>query len=419
MENKTVTTEVKNRGWVVTFAAVGVNLALGVLYTWSVISKGIPESWHWTEAQKSLPYAVACLIFSLTMIPAGRLQDKIGPRITATIGGILVGLGMVLTSLGTTPMLYIIGFGVLTGIGLGFGYAAATPPAVKWFPAKKTGMIAGIVVSGFGLASVYTAPLSNWLIGTYGMQRALLVLGILFFTAVIVLAQFLKAPPASYKPAGAAVAPAASGAKVQRIDFRPREILATPQFYQLWFMYACGSGAGLMIIAKLSAIVKNQAGISLGFLLVAMLAIGNGSGRIVAGIISDKIGRQKTMLIAFLFQALLVFLLSKANTGSPLANIVILSVISALIGANYGANLSLFPSITKDYWGLKNFGINYGFVFTAWGMGGFMLAFFAGKLYDIYHSFSYAYYGASTLLIMAAILSFFVKAPKPKDEVAA
>jgi OFA family oxalate/formate antiporter-like MFS transporter len=93
---------------------------------------------------------------------------------------------------------------------------------------------------------------------------------------------------------------------------------------------------------------------------------------------------------------------------------VILSVISALIGANYGANLALFPSITKDYWGLKNFGINYGVVFTAWGVGGFMLSFFVGKLYDKYHSFTIGYYTASTLLIIAAILSFLVKPPKAK-----
>src|SRR3989337_54175 len=100
------------------------------------------------------------------MVPAGRLQDRLGPRLTATIGGILVGAGMVLARvMSTHPELslagFIIGFGVLAGAGIGFGYAAATPPAVKWFPPEKTGMIAGIVVSGFGLASVYTAPLSK------------------------------------------------------------------------------------------------------------------------------------------------------------------------------------------------------------------------------------------------------------------
>ena len=113
---------IKNHGWRVTFAGVGINLALGILYTWSVISKGIPAEWNWTEADKSLPYAVACLVFCLVMVPAGRMQDKIGPRIVATIGGLLVGLGMIIASFTVSPLGYVIGFGILTGAGIGFGY---------------------------------------------------------------------------------------------------------------------------------------------------------------------------------------------------------------------------------------------------------------------------------------------------------
>ena len=105
------------------------------------------------------------------MVPAGRLQDKFGPRVVAAIGGILVGLGFIITSLTTTPVGFVIGFGILSGAGIGCGYAAATPAAVKWFPASKTGQIAGIVVSGFGLASVYAAPLAKVLLVQFGMQK--------------------------------------------------------------------------------------------------------------------------------------------------------------------------------------------------------------------------------------------------------
>ncbi len=136
----------------------------GNSYTWSVISKEIPANWGWKEAEKSWPYAIACLVFAIMMVPAGRLQDKIGPRLVATFGGLLVGAGMILASMTTSYWGYVIGFGILAGTGIGFGYASATPPAVKWFRAARTGMIAGIVVSGFGLASVYAAPLSKWLI---------------------------------------------------------------------------------------------------------------------------------------------------------------------------------------------------------------------------------------------------------------
>ena len=411
-EVRTAAASVKNIGWRVTFAGLGVNLALGILYTWSVLSKGIPEAWGWTESDKSLPYSAACLTFCIIMVLAGRMQDRIGPRIVATLGGVLVGIGMILASLTTSPMGFVAGFGIFAGAGIGFGYASATPPAVKWFPAAKTGLIAGIVVSGFGLASVYASPLAKALNTAYGTQKTMLILGVLFLFVVVILAQLLKAPPAGYRPQGSAPAPAAgSAAAMKKEDFTPKEVLATAQFYLLWFMYACGAGAGLMIIAKLAVIAELQAGIKLGYVLVAVLALGNGCGRVTAGVLSDKIGRKPTFVICFLLQAVLIMLLSKATTGSPLASVPALVVISALIGANYGANLSLFPSITKDFYGLKNFGVNYGLVFTAWGVGGFMLALGAGKVYDVYKTFSYAYYGAVALLILAAMITVVVKAP--------
>jgi len=396
-------------GWRVTFAGLGVNLALGILYTWSVISKGLPDSW--TATEKSLPYSLACFVFCLTMVPAGRMQDRFGPRLVTTLGGILVGAGMILAGLWITPMGFIVGFGVLAGAGIGFGYASATPPAVKWFPAAKTGLIAGVVVSGFGLASVYAAPLSKWLIGSFGIPTTMTALGVAFLIVVVGLAQLLKPPPPGYMPGekdrNGNIAKAPAGA-----DFKPTEMLRTWQFYVLWFMYACGAGAGLMIISKLATIADKQAGIRLGFLLVVALAVGNGAGRILAGMLSDRMGRRKTMLVCFVFQAALVFGLSMATEGSVLAGMAALALVSALVGANYGANLSLFPSITKDYYGLKNFGVNYGLVFTAWGIGGLTLSILMGRVYDRYQIFTYAYYVAAGLLVAAALTTFIIKAPR-------
>jgi len=420
MSNETVPLQddFKNLGWRNTFAGMGINLALGILYTWSVISKGIPDEWGWTETEKSLPYMFSCLIFALVMVPAGRMQDKLSPRLVATIGGVLVGIGFIVAAQTTSYVGYLLGFGILAGAGIGFGYASATPPAVKWFPPAKTGMIAGIVVSGFGLASVYAAPLANWLTATYGLNKMMMILGAGFLVVVVGLAQLLKPPDkvlqfvAEYGDVGRKKNDSMAGLPViKENDFTPKQMLSTCSFYMLWFMYACGAGAGLMIISKLSPIASDQTGIQLGFLLVAVLAIGNGGGRIVAGIMSDKIGRKATMLICFIAQAVLILLLSQAREGNVLAKVPVMAVISALIGANYGANLALFPSITKDFYGLNNFGTNYGLVFTSWGVGGFMLAFLAGKMFDIYQTYAIAYYSASTLLVLAAAMVFFLRTP--------
>ncbi|HSW29158.1 MAG TPA: OFA family MFS transporter [Longimicrobiales bacterium] len=403
-----------NRGWTVTLAGTGINLALGVLYTWSVISKGIPDAWGWTETEKALPYAVACLMFSVVMVPAGRMQDRMSPRLVATIGGVLVGLGLMLASRMTSPLGYIIGFGVLAGSGIGFGYASATPPAVKWFPAAKTGVIAGIVVSGFGLASVYTAPLARWAIDQYGLPTTVMGFGVGFLVIVTGLAQLLAPPPKGYVPAGTPPANPGTAAPL-REDFTPGEVLMTRQFYLLWFMFACGAGAGLMIISKLATMVEVQAGVTLGFVLVAVLAIGNGGGRIIAGTLSDRIGRQATLVICFVLQAVCIMLLALANEQNILGSAAVMALISALIGANYGANLAIFPSITRDYYGLKNFGVNYGLVFTSWGLGGFMLALLAGRVYDATQSFNFAYYCSAALLIVAAAVTLLVKPPQARS----
>jgi len=403
----------KNHRWLVVFAGVGLNLILGVLYSWSVVSKKIPADWNWTEADRSLPYSVACLAFSLAMVPAGRMQDRIGPRVVATIGALLMGAGMILASLANTPLMYTLGFGLFVGLGMGFGYSSTTPPAIKWFPATRTGLIAGIVVGGFGVASVYIAPLAEALINAYGVPRTMFSIGVGTLIIATGLAQLLKVPPPGYLPAGT-VAPSVERAS-RKIDFTPMEVLGTWQFYVLWFMYACGAGAGLMIISKLAKIVDAQAGLKLGFLLVACLAVGNGGGRVVAGLVSDKIGRRPTLFGCFLMQAVLILLLSQASAENFLGSTLVLIVLSALIGANYGANLALFPSITKDFYGLKNFGVNYGLIFTAWGLGGFMLSMLAGKVYDATKAFTFAYECSAGLLVAAAVVTFLVTPPRHEN----
>ncbi len=422
-------------GWRVVFAGLGINLALGVLYSWSVISGEIAKAgWAWSGPEsasaRSLPYSIACLVFCLVMVPAGRMQDKLSPKIVATVGGILVGIGMIVASVvdaSASNIGYVIGFGILAGAGIGCGYASATPPAVKWFPPAKTGMIAGIVVSGFGLASVYAAPLSKWLAATYGLATMMMVLGIGFLIVVVTLAQFLK-PPHKALQFVKKLGPNAAGqatSVVEHQEFLPSEMLKTWQFYVLWFMYACGAGAGLMVISCCKKIVAN-AGIAEQMAIAAVmgLALGNGGGRVIAGMLSDKLGRNRTMLLFFLLQAGAIVGLSIASTQeAPSAALLI--GIAALVGANYGSNLALFPAMTKDFYGLKNFGMNYGCIFTAWGIGGFVLAQFAARVYDgkIVESwkgdYKFAFYTSAALLVAAAILTFVVKAPTHPDDLAA
>jgi len=408
-----------NKGWVVTLSGTGINLALGILYAWSIfkaaiessIKKGGPDAFAWDKAAVNDPYALSCLLFAFAMIIAGKLQDKIGPKYTAMMGGVLVGSGFIICSQTNSYGMWILGFGVLFGLGMGFGYSSATPPALKWFPPAKTGMIAGTVVAGFGLAPIYIAPLGSYLLANYGIEKSMLYLGIGFTVVVCGLSNLLQNPPQGYVPGGAP----AAGSTVKKpaaVDLTPSQLLSTAEFYILWTIFFIGSGAGLMVIGSIAGMAKKSMGAN-AFIAVAVMAIGNAGGRIVAGLLSDKIGRRYTLLLVLLFQACLMIAAIFITGGQ--ASPVLLVLLASFIGFNYGANLCLFPSYAKDLWGLKNFGINYGCLFTAWGVGGLVLVRIAEMLKVSSGDFNSSFYAACGLLVFAALLTFALKDRKAES----
>ena len=398
--------ESPHKGWRVALAGLGINLALGVLYTWSMFKAAIEKDFGWKGSQLNDPYALCCLVFAFAMILAGRCQDKFGPRLTASIGGLLVAAGMILISTTNSYTVWVLGFGVLVGTGIGFGYSSATPPALKWFPPSKTGLIAGLVVAGFGLAPVYLAPTSDFLLRNFGLLKAMLIFGVAFAVIVCGLAQLLVNPPAGYS---ADLAGGSNSKPVETVNLSPTQIVRTPSFWLLWILYFIGAGAGLMVISSISGMAKKTMGDS-AFIAVAVMALGNAAGRIVAGLLSDKIGRKWTLMLVLLIQAALMFLAIPVTNSIDGAKYVIV-LVATFIGFNYGANLSLFPSFTKDLWGLKNFGMNYGCLFTAWGVGGFVLSRLQQMLKAGSGSFNSSFITAAVLLLIGAAMTLLIKTP--------
>ena len=398
--------ESPHKGWRVALAGLGINLALGVLYTWSMFKAAIEKDFGWKGSQLNDPYALCCLVFAFAMILAGRCQDKLGPRLTASIGGLLVAAGMILISTTNSYAVWVLGFGVLVGTGIGFGYSSATPPALKWFPPSKTGLIAGLVVAGFGLAPVYLAPTSDFLLRNFGLLKAMLIFGVAFAVIVCGLAQLLVNPPAGYS---ADLAGGSNSKPVETVNLSPVQIVRTPSFWLLWALYFIGAGAGLMVISSISGMAKKTMGDS-AFIAVAVMALGNAAGRIVAGLLSDKIGRKWTLMLVLLIQAVLMFLAIPVTNSIGGAKYVIV-LVATFIGFNYGANLSLFPSFTKDLWGLKNFGMNYGCLFTAWGVGGFVLSRLQQMLKAGSGSFNSSFITAAVLLLIGAAMTLLIKSP--------
>lgn len=411
---------IKNKGWTVVSAGLAINLALGVLYAWSIFKGAIKASienggegaFQWDIATINDPYAVCCLAFAFSMILAGKCQDKIGPARTALIGGLLMGAGFLLMAFSSSYAAWVIGFGILAGSGFGFGYSAATPPALKWFSPSKTGLIAGIVVAGFGIAPVYIAPLASYLIGSFGIPKSMLFLGIGFSILVCGLSFLLANPPQGYQPAEPAdPGPLAKlNASKPVVNASVSEMLRNYKFYVLWVAFFIGSGAGLMVIGSVAGLAKNSMG-AMAFVAVAIMALGNAGGRVVAGVLSDKIGRRATLFIMLSLQAVMMFVaMAVVNSGSA----VLLVLLATFIGFNYGSNLCLFPSFAKDYWGTKNYGLNYGVLFTAWGVGGFVMGKVSEMLSAQPGGLGKSFMLSGVLLIAGAALTIFLAELKPE-----
>jgi len=387
--------------WVVFASAVIISLALGILYTWSILKSAIeksidiggPGAFQWDKATLNDPYSVAVLVFAFVMIISGKIFDKLGPRITALTGGILVTAGLLIAGSSVRYEMWIIGYGILVGSGIGFGYAVITPVVLKWFPPEKTGLIAGIIVAGFGLSSVYMAPLFSFLINKNGISYALSFYAVFFAVIVGIFSFLLFNPPTGKNIENNSVNKSDS-------DITVSQLLIKPEFYILWITYFIGAGAGLMVISFVTEMVKKGLGEE-AFLGVVILAIGNSGGRILGGYLSDKIGRIITLLIMFLFQSLLMILCGLFIDKGMSTAVLLLS--ATLIGLNYGSNLSLFPSLTKDLWGLKNFGVNYGFLFTAWGLGGFILSRVSQMIKTVTGSLEYSFILGGILLAIGSI----------------
>jgi OFA family oxalate/formate antiporter-like MFS transporter len=395
-----------NRWWRVV-GGLFMNLALGSLYAWSVFVAPLEKEFGWKRADTSLVFTWAIVVFALSFVLAGRLQDKLGPFMVSVVGSILLTVGFLLSSQTHSLTYLILCFGVLVGIGNGFGYATPIPVMAKWFPDKR-GLAVGLAVAGYGGGSAIFGPLANlWLIPTFGWRSTFLVLGVVFFVMTMIGAFLLKNPPAGYRPEGWTPAPAAKAAATT-YEFTPGQMWHTPSAWFMWIAYALGCAAGLMVISQLVPFAKsmNLSSTALVTMSLVVGAVGSAAGRVLSGWMSDGLGRLNVLRLMIGVSAVAMPLLYL--TGNKVA---LLYVMVFVVYWCFGTQLSVNASTTADFWGTKNAGMNYGLLFTAYGVAGIIGPKIAGKLYDRYENYQAAFYTAAVLAIIALAFELLARRP--------
>ncbi|BDM64143.1 MFS transporter [Shewanella sp. NFH-SH190041] len=378
-----------------------INLCIGILFTWSVFKKALVTDLGWSNAEASMPYTIAIITFSISLLLAGIIQDKFGPRRVLITGTIISGLGLIASGYATTPTQLLISFGVLAGAGIGFAYACLAPAAMKWFHPSHRGVVNGLIAAGFGLAGVYLAPLITRLISAYGIGYSFVLLGAALLAIAVPLAFTINNPPVDYQPEGDDSKTVKQVTVANEINWRG--MLRTPQFYAIWFMYLCASSTGLMIIGNITSIASVQTDMNGAAHLVVILALFNTFGRVGAGMLNDKIGGMRTLALSFVLQIanMVMFPHYHGEMG--------MMVGAALAGVSYGTLPAVFPSLTANFYGLKNYGTNYGVVYTSWGVSGFIGPVIAAFAVDSTGTYELAYIASVVIMSAALIVSFLTK----------
>ena len=393
--------------WWRLFGAILMTLALGTLYAWSVFVAPLEHEFGWKRAQTSTVFTLATVMFSASLLLAGKLQDRFGPFWISVTGSILITLSFFLFSY--TSNLYFLYFfyGGLGGAGTGFGFGTVVPVMAKWFP-DRIGLAIGLALVGFGSGSAVFGSFANLvLFPRYGWRTSCMILGGIFLVMTMTAAFLLKNPPAIQEHATRD----SLLAKIPRHQFTPGEVLRTPAFYLLWFGFGLGSTAGLMVISQLIPFANSQ-GISsatLATLGLVVGAFGNVSGRVLSGWFSDFMGRLNTLRVVLAISCLAMPALYWVG-----AHLTALYVLIYFVYFSYGAQASVIPTTVSDFWGTRYAGTNYGTLFTAWGFAGILGPTIGGVLFDLYKDYGVAFYTAGALAVIALICALVARRPEAR-----
>jgi MFS transporter, OFA family, oxalate/formate antiporter len=398
--------------WLLVGAGLLLQFSIGAVYAWSVFAKALRDApaFNLTRVEASLPFTVTIGMIFVGSYVGGRIQDRKGPRLVALIGGVIYAIGVVLASFaqdGGQLWLIILGYGVISGFGLGFAYIVPIAMLLKWFPDKR-GLITGLAVGGFGFGAVLTSPVAQWLIARDPERptSAFLPLGIAYLVMSLVGASFFRNPPTGFTvPGYEPVGP--GGGEVGERDYTQGEALRTPQWYLLTAILTLNVSAGIALISQAAASAEDIAGYTVtgAATVVGVLAVFNGGGRIIWAAASDFIGRMPAFAAMLGLQGVCLLVLPHAS------NQALFFMLAAVVYLCYGGGFGTMPATAGDYFGVRYAGAIYGLMLLGWSLGGIVGPIIVSALIGEAKAYTVAYTTIGIIALASMVLTFITKVP--------
>jgi OFA family oxalate/formate antiporter-like MFS transporter len=395
--------------WGIAAAGILAQMALGAVYAWSVFRIPLAKQFHWTISQVTLTFTICVFVMGISAFFGGLWLNKKGPRVVALTGGFLYGLGVFLASFSADKLWWLyMSYGLIGGIGLGFGYIVPVAVLIKWFPDRR-GLITGIAVGGFGAGALLTAPAASYLIQRVGVLQTFAWLGVAYLVVTMAAGSFMQNPPDGWKPAG--WSPNAIQTKQRAAtDYTLGGALKTWQWWALWLLLFLNVSAGISLISQESPmfqeIAKVSAAVAAG--MVGIASIGNAVGRIFWAWTSDAITRRWTFVAMFLVQVGLIWAFPIMNSAT------ILTAVAFVILMCYGGGFGTMPAFTADYFGSKNVGPIYGLMLTAWGCASAFGPLLIAHMRQSSGSYVSGLHVIASILAVSVLLPILVSPPKSR-----
>lgn len=386
----------KGRWFLIPLGSI-VLLCLGTVYSWSIFRKPLEDLFSISATQSLLPFTFLLVLYALLMPVTGFYIDRIGVSKITAIGGVVTGIGYILSSLTTNIILLTITYGVIAGAGVGIAYGVPLAVSAKWFPDRK-GLAVGATAIGFGLSPFVTAPLAKNLIAAYGVLPTFKIIGISLTAIILVLSMTLKLPPKGWKPKG--WTPRASNEINKN---QQRQLLQSPSFYALWLCYTIGTFVGLSAIGISSPVAQEiiKLDATTAAITVSLFAVFNGSGRPLFGWLTDRLQPKGAATISYVLILIASILMLNAREGQALTYLVAFSLFWLCLGGW----LAIAPTATLNLFDPEDYAKNYGIVFTAYGAGALLGTIATGQLRDLFGSYTYAFYPTAILAIIGIIIA--------------